>query len=299
MTIQANDFGGNSLSGATVVANQKINISLPTVKTPLEGDKTFVVKIRQNSTVGDVLTESPTITLKDYSEIISIAVDAETIEEGGTVQFTITTANIDSYSNIYYTTSGNVTFNDFVGGNAGVITIIDNVGYANITANLDFNDFVEGEEQFSVQFRGDSIEGPIAGTSANIVLIRDSSNVVSLTGLSVSSNLIYESDSTVFTIDVINALGTNSQTLYYTVTGNADIYTGQSGSFLISGNQANLELIADTSVPSGEVRQFAVEIRRGSISGPVLQTSDTIYVQDYATYGITASGGDEILTVEI
>lgn len=302
MSIQANDFLNNSLSGTAVVTDQKINISLPSVKVPLEGDKTFVVKIRQNSIAGEVLAESPTITLKDYSEILSITANKQIMEEGEVVQFIITTANIENFSNVYYTTTGNVNFNDFVGGNTGVITIIDNVGYANITANLDLTSSVEGEEQFSLQFRGDSISGPVSATSSNVVLIKDTSNAVSITGLTISSNVIYETESVTFNINTVNAAGANSKVVYYTVTGNADIYSGQSGSFMISNNQANLQLIAEASVPDEETREFAVQFRRNSIAGPILETTGSIIVNSVTAntlISVSAIGGDEVIEIDI
>ena len=178
MTIQADDFLSNSLSGIVDVINSQITLDIPTVKLLLEGDKTFVVKIRQNSTTGPVLSTSEPITLKDYTSVVNVTANAAIIEENAVVQFTVTTANIDDNSTLYYTTIGNVDYNDFVGGNVGSFTIANNLGIISLFANADLNDIttlIEGEEQFNIQIRSNSTTGNIVYVS-NTIIILDTSN---------------------------------------------------------------------------------------------------------------------------
>ena len=67
MPISASNFRSNSLSGTVSVINGFANISLDTVPYALEGNKSFVIKIRTGSVTGEVLAVSPTITLQDTS----------------------------------------------------------------------------------------------------------------------------------------------------------------------------------------------------------------------------------------
>lgn len=286
MTIQADNFTNNTLSGTAVVLNQKINISLPTQKIPLEGDKTFTLKVRQTSIAGTVLAQSPQITLKDYSEIVSITPNVSVIAEGESVRFDIVTANIDDNSNIYYSLAGNAILNDVLESNTGVILITSNSGSVVFTANVDLNEtYVETDEIIELQIRNRAVDGAIYPLQANAVIL-DTSNVISLTSQILSSEQIIESESVVLSLDTINALGNAGGTLYYTITGNANIYSDISGSIIINDNVANLEIISESNIPDSESRYFIIEIRKNSTSGPVIYTSNTITV-DAETGSVT------------
>lgn len=293
MALRSDIFQRNSLSGTTTVRNGFANVVVDIGPYGLTGNINFIVQLRRGSESGEILAATPPINIVDYSELISFEPNVAIISEGEDVRFDLLTTNVPDGSTFYYTAntiSGNVDTEDFISQITGSIVVYDNQANILISSNAIPTTAVETGEIFDIQLRLGSLSGEISRTS-NTVEILDTANIVDVTALSLNSNAIFESESVVFTIDTINALGTNSQVLYYTVTGNADIYTGQSGSFLVSSNQANLELIADASVPAGETREFAIEIRRESISGPVLQTSDTVYVQD-AIVGILATGGN-------
>lgn len=293
MALRPDIFQRNSLSGTVTTRNGFANVNVDIGPYGLTGNINFIVQLRRGSIAGSVIAATPPINLVDYSELISFAPNVAIISEGEDVRFDLLTANVPDGSTFYYTAnavSGNVDAEDFISQITGSVIVYDNQANILISSNSVPTTAVETGEVFNIQLRLGSTAGEVTRTS-NVVEILDTANIVDVTALSLSSNVIFESESVVFTIDTVNALGTNSQVLYYTVTGNADIYTGQSGSFLVSGNQANLELIADASVNQGEVRTLAVEIRRGSTAGQILQTSDTIYVQD-AIVGVVATGGN-------
>lgn len=288
---KARYFSRNSLSGSLSVANRQIRFEEDIQPIDFEGNVSFQVSFRKGSITAAPSYVSDPILITDYAEMTGVTANLSTLNEGESVLFNVTTSGVESSNlTLYYSTSGNVSYNDFVGGNVGTFYLIN--GVANIVLQLseDLSDTIEEGEQFQLQIRKDSTTGTILDTSANVVLVKDTSNVIAISSTSVSDSIIYETESTTISINTINAIGTSAGTLYYTTTGNADIYSGQSGSIVVNDNVANLNLIVDASVPEDATKQFAVQFRRDSISGPVIHTSNTIYVQD-AFIGMVATGG--------
>jgi len=82
MPIFASNFVSNSLSGTARVVNGFANITIPSNPYALEGDKTFVIKLRKDSTAGDVLAISPTLAFRDNSSLVSLTANVSTVAEG-------------------------------------------------------------------------------------------------------------------------------------------------------------------------------------------------------------------------
>ena len=132
MPIFASNFASNSLSGTARVVDGFANITLPTIPYALEGDKTFVIKIRKDSATGDILSTSPVLTFKDPSSFVSLTANVSTVAEGNLVAFTLVTANAVNGANLFYSVfpvTANVTAGDFT-ANTGTFTITN----ATITA---------------------------------------------------------------------------------------------------------------------------------------------------------------------
>lgn len=297
MALRSDIFQKNSLSGTTTVRNGFANVTVDIGPYGLAGNLNFIVELRRGSITGEIIAATDPISLVDFSRFISLTPNVTTISEGQDVNFTLLTANVSDGATFFYTANavvGNITGEDFTSGLSGNVKVYNNIANILLTANNIATVDIETGERFDLQLRLGSISGQVYTTS-EVIEILDTANAIDVVGVTVISNTIVETDAALFTIDTTNALGTNSQVLYYTITGNADIYTGQSGSLLVGGNRANLELIADASVLPGEVRSFAVEFRQGSISGPILQTSDTIYVRNAVInedFAISATGGN-------
>ena len=100
--ISARNFQSNSLSGAVSVTNGFANVLLPTNAFALEGNKSFVIKLRKGSIQGDVIATSPTITLQDNSSFVSLTANTATVNEGNLVSFTVVTANAANNANLFY-----------------------------------------------------------------------------------------------------------------------------------------------------------------------------------------------------
>ena len=290
MSIQANDFSTNSLTGTVQVSGGTISLDIGVLPMLLEGDKSFDIEFRKGLT-GPFFAKTNTITIRDYSNLISFTANTSSINENDAVKFTLVTSNVNGNLTLYYTTVGNVNYNDFVGGNTGSFLLTNNYAEIVLTANSDLSDTIEVGETISLQIRRDSVTRDVITTS-NFVEIIDISNVAGIDNIITSSNSIYESESVIFTVNTFNGGGNAAAIFYYTVIGNADIIGNTSGEIIINDNVANLELIAEASVPDGESREFAVQFRRNSVSGPILQTSGNVLVySDGTPQGMVVTGG--------
>jgi hypothetical protein len=137
MPIFASNFASNSLSGTVRVINGFANINLTTIPYALEGDKTFVIKIRKDSPTGEVLSTSPTLTFRDNSSLVSVTANISSVAEGNLVAFSVVTANTVNGANLFYSVfpvTANVTSDDFY-ANIGVVTITNNAGLIVLRAN--------------------------------------------------------------------------------------------------------------------------------------------------------------------
>jgi len=230
-----------------------------------------------------------------YGEVYNIVQSSNTLAEGQSVTYSITTLNVPSNSTRYYRTlsvTGNVNTSDFVEGNTGSFLIIDGAANITLTTNADSSSFFENDEVFRLVIARDSVNGATLRTSDETTLIRDSSNIFNFSYAAVPAS-IYETEEATITINTINGFGNSAGTLYYTITGNADIYSNTSGAIVINDNTANLLIIAEAGVPADEEREFAIQIRRDSTSGTIVGTTDGIVVKPITegNVSITATGG--------
>ena len=290
MPIFASNFTTNSLSGSFVTADGHANISLISVPYALEGNKSFVIKIRKGSTSGDVIATTSPITLTDNSSFVSLTANTATVNEGDLVSFSLVTANAINNSNIYFSVfpvTSNVTIDDFV-GNVGVFSIINNVGTFALRANTDLSVVNETGENFRVQIRTNAVNGNVVYTSSNIA-IADTSNAYNIIGLVAgSASPIVSGSNVTFTFTATNV--PTGTLFYYSTTGNVTSFSSNTGSFALNST-SNTLVIANPQVPFAASRAYNVIVRSSSASGPIVATSDTINVLDAALVTMSASGG--------
>lgn len=257
------------------------------------GDK---IRLAHFSTSPPVPNSCTAFVSARYGEVYNIVQSSNTLAEGQSVTYSISTLNVPSNSTRYYRTlsiSGNVNSSDFVEGNTGSFLIIDGAANITLTTNADVSSFFEGDEVFKFVIARDSVVGPALRTSDETTLIRDSSNIINFSSASTPAS-IFETEEAIITINMINADGSPGGTVYYTITGNADIYSNTSGAIEINNNTANLSIIAEASVPDDEERQFTVQIRKDSISGTIIGTTSNIIVKPVtdSDIGLVATGGN-------
>lgn len=322
MTIQANDFTSNTLTGTVEVQGGTITVPLNTNKLILEGDKTFTVRIRKDNAQGQILDTSPTITLDDQTSVVSFAPNVSTVSEGANVKFSLVTTGVPNNYRIYYDISGNtanVTSGDVTPFNGSAL-IVNNSANIEVNVVADLSNYVDDNESFAMRLRTDSITGTVVATSNSVVML-DTSNAARIIGItltretSLPSGYMYEGEILRANIQTVNGEGNNAATLYYSTSGNALIYGSNTGSFVINDNYADIALTTETTISNDAEALLAIQFRSGSPTGILLNTSDTVTVYSYVSgiyYGVisrvtnvypdrTAGYGDETFnfTVDI
>jgi hypothetical protein len=292
MPLLASNFTSNSLQGTVVVSGGWANINLQVDAFAFEGDKSFTVKLRKDSTTGQVLGTSNTIAIYDYSGIVSLTANTATVNEGNLVGFTLTTTNVANYTNVFYSVfpvTSNVTLGDF-SANTGVVTIINNVGTFALRANSDLSLMDETGETFKLQVRTNSPTGNIVYVSSNVA-ITDVSKGFNVLSFVENSPTVAEGGTLTLTFNATNVpVGT---LFYYSTDGNATTSTftgGNTGSFVMNG-LSNTVTLLPTAVPYNATQNFTVQIRQDSLTGTVLATSNNIIAIDSALAYMNATGG--------
>ena len=184
-SVDTADFSDGSLTGSFNVvglANTTLGVATFTrsIATDFltESSESFFIQIRTNSTSGSIVATSSTIDITDVVPTFSAAVSSTTVDEGGSITFTISGTNIPdgTYHRTIEGVSGTVSSSDFSSTINGTFTISNNSGSFTITLADDLQ--TEGEEKFKVNIRRDSATGTIVATSSDIT-INDTSRAVS------------------------------------------------------------------------------------------------------------------------
>jgi alpha-tubulin suppressor-like RCC1 family protein len=95
------------------------------------------------------------------------------LNEGQTVQYTVTTTNTADGTVLYWKTTGNTTNSDIVGGNTGTITITNNQAVFNVTTSADVT--LDGTKTLGIALSTGSVSGPTVGQTTNPITVEDTS----------------------------------------------------------------------------------------------------------------------------
>lgn len=294
MPIQSNDFKSNSLTGTVQVDGGAIAIPIRTNRLVLEGNKSFVVKLRKSNESGEIIATTPTITLTDNTSVVAFYSNVGISNEGQLVEFSLITANVPNNYSAYYVvsgTTGNVNSED-IDPFAGLITITNNSANLLLDILADESGDPDDNESFVVQLKAEPSAEVIA--SSNVVYINDTSNTVRLINITTEKDSVlsgsyslYETEGITINLYTINGDGENAGNLYYTISGNT--FTNDevtSGVVSISNNYGNIFLIPESNVFLNEIKNLNVQIRRNSISGDIVGYANLL-VYNYVTGVIT------------
>ena len=248
------------------------------------GDKFFTVK-----GIGGLLIQGGN---PPAGPTYTVTQSATSVDEGGSVTFTVTTTNVPDATTLYYSLSGTATADDFVGGTmAGSFTITNNTG--NFTVNVVGDVITDDGENFTANIRTDSTSGTIVGSSLQVTIAD-----VSLTeAITQSATNINEGDLVTFTVS------TSGYPTGYTFYWDIELLTGgvTSSDFndgLLSGsittNSSGQAILSKQLVQdriSEGVEKFKLNIRTGSAVGPILLSSDEVTINDTSVdIGANANG---------
>jgi hypothetical protein len=277
------------------------NVSIPAFSSlelcelPKAMPENYILRLQKSGTVANPISA---FSSTKYTTQYTILPSATTINEGGAVTFNITTLNIGNGTTLYYntrSTSGNVLAGDFVTANTGSIVVTNGVATITLQSNADATSFNEGNEAFVIELRKVSTTGTIVATSDPIT-IADTSNIVVFTSVAtatIGSNILVANANLNVAITSTN-LG-QGELLYYTTTGNVvgtDFIQGNTGSFAITNNAANLILTANNIQT---IKSFTLNIYQGSNAGTVLSTVSNVTLYPTNQAYTVASGGNSFI----
>ena len=244
-TATADDFVGGTMAGSFTVSSNSGDFNVNVVGDIITDDgETFTASIRTDSTSGTIVGTSSQVTITDVSQSEAISQTATTVDEGGTVVFTLSTAGYPTGHTFYWTTeitAGGITASDFNDGSLSGTITTNSVGQADINRTLVSDRISEGVEKFKIQIRTGSTGGPIILTS-NEVAIND-------TSVSIGANA---NGKTFGPVNVNrDGGGSNATSDWYTICGMDNLPDGSkvalfidtSGSMTMSTIQASYDLL--------------------------------------------------------
>lgn len=298
-------FGTVAVSGSYAASRGSTTLTIANDATTGEGPETFTYRLRTFSTSGPIVADGPAITINDTSFVpgYTITPAQNNLNEGANLTINVTTIHVANATTLYWTIlNGTTAAADFVSinGNFAISAagpLPSGSGSFSVSATAD--DSTEGAQTFQVELRTGSVAGPVVATSS-VITINDTS-LTKTYGISGSPSSINEGSSVNFSVTTGNVAG--GTTLYWTVTGTgltaADFASASlSGSVLINittppNGSASFSVSLTNDLSGGEgTETFQIELRTGSISGPVVATSNVITVADtsfQATYAVVPS----------
>lgn len=179
---------------------------------------------------------------------------------------------------------------DFVTPITGNVVIQNNGARIILQANTDFNANLELDESFKVILRKGANNGPVVATSS-VILLRDTSNVVTYSISSVPNEFMAEASNIIFTLTHTN-LPVNTSLTWYTegnvtsttfVQGNSNVLTT-----LLHASNLTLTTVAD-AIPSNEERYFSL-VFKDNLNNVLIRSSN-ITILDSGLLSLQATGG--------
>ena len=295
--ITAEDFE-DGLTGNFTINNNGGEFTL-TVSTDLltEGNETFVISLRRTSDLAAPVIASQQLSINDTSQdpTFTVTPNTNSIDEGGEVEFTVTT-NAALPVTIYYTTSGTLDSSDFVNSGSGSTTIGASIPTRIIPIGIRSDWSTEGSESFALDIRRESLSGGIQTTSTTVT-VNDVSVDPTYT-VTTPSTTVTEGSTVNFTIYTNNP---DPIGIYYTATpgttSQEDFFDPVGfGTTTIGGDGSGSTIVIPIGIKSDWTTEgsetFSFKVRKDGYSGTILASSPTITVNDISidpVYTITPS----------
>ncbi len=289
-TTNAADFGDGSLTGSFNIVGTGSTTGVATITRSIAADivaenqETFRLQIREGSTSGTVVATSPLVTVNNVTSYYTITESATSVNEGSSVSFTVNTVNVGTPSTLYYSTGGTASAADFsnnsLSGSFSLVSTGSTTGIATFVRSIATDFDTESGEVFNIVIRTGSVSGTAVTTSSNIT-IGDTVPSVTITE---SATSVDEGGSVTFTISGSNIA---NGTYYYTISEEEGTIASTDfnpanldGSFTVNNNSGSLTITLAEDLTTEGTDKFRIQIRRDSISGNIIATSNTITVGD-------------------
>jgi len=207
--VSASDVTGGLSGVATIDTNGLATISVPVAADFLtEGAETLTVTAQGKFASIEVSDTSKTTLVASYA----LSASTNSVSEGSSASFTLTTTNVAGGTSIPYTISG-VSSADITGGGLSGVAVVSSNGTATISIPIASDQLTEGNETLTLTAQG---------ISSIISIIDSSTSIGSTAGISVtrgSSNDLIQGSNNNDSID--GGAGTDTQLF----TGNLSDYT--------------------------------------------------------------------------
>jgi hypothetical protein len=288
-TSSALDFTQRLNGGPVVIYNNTGTVSFTPIldNLPNENTETIILRLRTLSLSGPIVSTSSTVNIFNYSPtpIYAIIPNVTSLnEEGSTVVFTVSTANVATGTTLYWENIGTTNASDFTQGlSSGTVTISSNSGTITFTTVADST--TEGSETLQLRLRTGSSSGTIVATSTSVTITDTSTSSPTYAIAPNVSSLDEAGASVIFTVTTTNV--NNGTTLYWENIGTAaatDFTQGlNSGTVTISSNSGTITFttVADSTTEGSETLQIRLRIL--SSSGTIVATSSSVTITDTST----------------
>jgi hypothetical protein len=256
--------GGITYDGTTYNLNDTI---------PINNNKVLTIK-----GLGGALLQSSNV------PTYTVGVSTTVIDEGQSVDFTINTTDVAAGATLYFNSTTSMLASDFsdnsLTGSVSVVSTGATTGVATITRTV-ANDFLnEGQENFFLTIRTNSITGPVVQSSPTVTV----NDVVSTYALTPSALAINEGNTLTVTVSGSNIPnGTYYWTIHQeegTVTASDFNPASFNGTVTVNSNSGsfNVVLVSDRLTEGEE--KIIIRLRKDSITGEELAFTPVIVVND-------------------
>jgi len=210
--------------------------------------------------------EDEHLRLPEGAQSATISANVSSVNEGGTVRFTVNTTNITNYARIYWTNVGTSQPTDFVDNtNNGYVVVYGNVTTIDRTVKADAA--TDGFDTIQIQVRKEAATTAPTLTISTAISVLDTSKQPTYT-VYASHASVDEGANVKFTVETTDV--SNGTLLYWNLTGvaQADIDQGRNaGSITINTNKADVTV--------GITSDFLTESTPETITFNLRTNSDT------------------------
>ena len=278
------DFSETGISGfgGTIALNSSgagTLVLTPIDEDVIENNETITVSVSGSTLGGIAISATATaVTITNAPSTYSVSPNTTSINEGGSVTFTITTSDVEDGTILFWENIGTTAPADFSSPttDTGTVTINNNAG--TVTFNSTIDGVTEGTQTIILRLRVVSQSGSIVATSSTVNVLD-----VATYSIATAGNVTSVNEGSSVTFNITTSAVPNNTTLYWTNNGTsvaADVFpAAASGSFTINNNAGSVALLAynDTNTEGAETIIFRV--RTGSITGPIVATK-TVTIND-------------------
>tara|TARA_R110000851_G_scaffold198669_1_gene349729 strand:+ start:1541 stop:8431 length:6891 start_codon:yes stop_codon:yes gene_type:complete len=275
--VTSTDINGASLTGSFIVGTtNSVTFEASADSIFDDGTETFLLSLdnglaSQSVTIADTSAPSPTYFLSP-----SVA----TVNEGGSVTFTLTTGNVATGTSLPYTITGIST--DDIGGASLTGAFV--VGTTDTrTLNITADETSEGQETITL-----SLNNALATQD---VIISDTSTVAASYSLNISDTTVNEGDS--FTVNISATNGVAGVQVPYTITGvtSADIGGSSLTGFFTIGSAETVSFTVAEDITTEGTETLTFTLNNYPLINGTVTIVDTSLDIVSGTQTFTTSGG--------